>query len=111
MEIQLPMARRKVHPCDEPGAADADSRIFSVTIATYPFAVNRNPTPATDASCDLDELAPMAPRRSPRSPDRFAGLPAGTRPSVGCRTVDYECNRATSGRCNPSTVDRAGGAL
>ena len=47
-------------------------------------------------------------RRSLRSPDRLAGLPAGARPSVGCGTVDYEGNRATSGRITHSEFDRAG---
>jgi hypothetical protein len=46
-------------------------------------------------------------RRSLRSPDRLAGLPAGARPSVGCGTVDYEGNRATSGRITHSEFDRA----
>ncbi|MHB1872108.1 MAG: hypothetical protein ACYCT1_14815, partial [Steroidobacteraceae bacterium] len=35
------------------------------------------------------------------------GLPAGARPSVGCGTVDYEGNRATSGRITHSEFDRA----
>lgn len=39
------------------------------------------------------------------SPQVLASL---ARPSVGCRTVDYEGNRAPSGRITGSKLDRAG---
>jgi hypothetical protein len=46
----------------------AVSKIFSVTIATVPFAVNRNPTAAQDASCHLDGVALMDPQALATTP-------------------------------------------
>ena len=60
----------------------AVSKIFSVTIATYPFAVNRNPTAAQDASCHLDEVALMDPQAL-ATLARPLGQAACSRPAVG----------------------------
>jgi hypothetical protein len=75
-----------------------------VTIATYPFAVNRNPTAAKDASCHLNGLARIGPQAL-ATLARLLGR--SVQPSVGCRPVDYEDSRTASGRVTHSEFDRA----
>ena len=105
-DIELPLAGIEVHPGDEPGTADAEDRL-------------------EDLISDHCDLSVCCEPKSHRSKGRIVpprrGCPHGStgaryaRPTAwpgrlqppGCRTVDYEGNRATSGRITHSKLDRA----